>query len=247
MNYNSLISDFEIIVNSDLTMENLRKIRTIYLNLVKVYRQEMNKPYNDENKCKQELHNTTTYFNDVLWNTLKSRLDFEDEVINLIFGAIRGMDNIDEIFVIDGNVIVSCSNKNNHSYAVSSKLDFVEVTNRAFYSREDNNQASNLVVAAINSAIKPYVYNKYDPEDVIAIEDGKINYLVDDLKIYVSHDVSSILEDNSGHLITKVLAKYQDKTLYFDLKRRNDCVIVLNDEYNIHTLSEKLSNKKNSK
>ena len=235
MDYNQIIGELNRIINSEFNMQNFR---------------ELKKQNSNKKLCAIVFDKYISFTNEVIWKKLKETFDFEDEVINRIFSFIRVMDEIDDMYVLDGNVIVRRSNKTSDGgIYVAPELDFIDITDKCFVGNNVKNKMTNLVVMSINNIIKPLIENRVKPSDILSINDDKIDYKKDNLNIYLSHNMSDILTDSSGNKVTKVSASYDNNLLYYDMKIRDDYVILLQNNYEVKVISKMLdkSEKKNKR
>lgn len=243
MNYDTVISELITIINSDFDIQSLVSLKKIYVLLGRVYRQDLIRRKSHElSKIVYEKY--LEYTDELIWNKLKEKLDFEDEIINRIMTIIKNCNNIDDIYVLDGNVIVkSIDNKNDEALYVAPEYNFVDITSNDFIKDNKNNQKANFIIMSINNTIKSLIQNKVESDDILLISNGNISYTMDNLNIYAGRNMNSILADNTGSKVTKILVVYENKLLYFDLKIRDNYVILSQNDYKINILSEMLNKK----
>ena len=232
---------FNQIIDADLSMINLFLIKKMYVNLDRNYRKAMSKKYYDKDLATKEYQNTIEYFNKEVWNKLKSSLDYDDETINRIFSFVRTLDNIEEMYIQDDLVVTKTSDDKLFS---SPEFKFKEITDESFISGMAKHKLTKLIIMSINNAIVPFVDTRVTTDDVLYV-DSNVGYLNRKMKVYLTHNLSEILSDTTGTKVTKILVTYEDQAFGFDLKIRDDVVIL--KQHDVSLLSKKFEQKQKTR
>ena len=261
MGYEKILIVLGFVSDTGISMKALRKLAGLFQEANITYGEELltNRP-----DAKKRYDEVVDRIKEVAFDKLKNKLGFEDEVIEKIISLMMLTNKIEDIYVIDGMVLSKLkktelvkegselaklndelmSLKTNALYSASNGV-FNNIDSDAFNSIENENFKS-LLVESLNGLVKPFIKSldsnfKYDDEAVIAIRD-KVIYMVDNLNIYLNNTLKGILSDNAGVQKTKVIVTYNDLVLYFELKRRDDYIIISQNEYKINVISEMLNN-----
>ena len=104
-----------------------------------------------------------------------------------------------------------------------------------------------LILMEKDLPMKFTVQSKSKQTDLLNFDNGKVNYGIDGLKVYISRNMSDILTDNTGTKITKILVYYNDFLYSYDMKIRNDFVILTQDNNEVKVVSQILNEKANQK
>lgn len=247
MDYKTVINEFNQIINSDFNIQSFGDIKKTYIYLNRIYRAEMKKIGVDQRKCSNEFEKVIQYVNNCVWNKLKEELKLDDEVINRIFSLIRTIDNIEEIYILNGSVMVK-TNKDNESKLVSlPEEDYIDITSDKFTIGKKNNKLIDFVIMSINNSVRSLIQDRLTPDDVLRLSDGKINYAMENINIYLNHNIANILSDSTGLIVTKVIAIYNDELYYLEMKKRADYIILNYIDVNDIELSKMLNKDKKTK
>ena len=110
MDYKVVIKNFEDIINSEFTMDDLNDIKGVYLGLNVVYNKKISDIYENCSKedkeikldeATKEFRNNLEYIDEEVYTILKNKLGFENEVIDTIISFLKTNQNIEDIYVIE--------------------------------------------------------------------------------------------------------------------------------------------------
>ena len=155
---------------------------------------------------------------------------------------------IEEIFVIDGNIIVKAVDKASDS--TESKTfyipedGFYDITSTAFNGNEYNENVG-MTKALVMNGISNILNNNLEINKSLKFNKrGNIDYNKSDIKIFINkkaHELANINEKDNNEVI-KVLIKDHLDTIYsFDMKLRGGYLVIYQNEYPVNKVSEELS------
>ena len=250
MEYTEILDEINRIYSNDFDMTAFNKLGSINTRINEIAsKQDMKNP-----EKKYNYHATKSYFDEMVFNSLKEKLGYEDEVIYKIMKYINIAEIIKEIYVIDGNIIVKAINKSfdgkfSWTYYIPEQ-GFYDIASFAFNDdiyNEYGGMIKQLILNGISNTLKsnleidkPLMFNK----------GGGIEYNQDDIRIFINKRVSELskINESNGNEIIKVLVKDSLDEIYsFDMKLRGGYLVIYQNEYPVNKVSEELDSNKKSK
>ena len=184
-------------------------------------------------------HAIKSYLEDVTFEKLKSKLDYEDEVIKKLSEYACYMENIDEVYVLDG-FIASCVHDNHGNSHFILEDNFLDITSSGFNNIRNNMVFKKLISDSINNYLKYYLAL----DSLLHFKkNGKFIYSNNNINIYLNSslsDMNRINNENSNEVI-KIIVKYNDEIYYFDMKIRDGYLVIYQNQYEINKISDKLN------
>ena len=244
MEYTDIIKRIETLENNDFTMESFKEVGDLYQKINSIYASLL---LDKKIDAKTNYVNTIVKLNNIVFNKLKEKLGFEDEVINEIVSLAPFFSFLLDIYVLDGNVIVkikSYDNKKELSYLITK--GFYDVASRDFTRELNYSFYKEFFTDAMNNAMIPIFKEKMEKGKLLNINDGHIGYNLDNLNIYTDKSLKEIMKTNSD--VTKerakVLIKYNhDEIYYYDLKIHYAYFELLHNDYKVNKISDMLKEK----
>ena len=223
MRYKSIISEIKDFYEEDLTMDSFKELKIIGDKINKIYQKALSKNKLDANV---NYNTMLAYLNEVVFYKLKETLHFEDEVINKIIRLINYGDQLVDIHVFDGNVVGVINNNGEEDNYLMPNTTFTEITEIDFDKLSTNKEFKKSLTDSLNKVLRPLFNN----EDVLKL-DEKIDYEIHYLNIYINP------------AINKILVKYEDNIMYYDIKIIDNKLVLANNEYRVNYLSSMLESK----
>ena len=235
MEYSEIINEIEDIKNNEFTMDSFKIVGSISRRINSIYMDSIKSDYCD---AKDNYINVRGYLRDVVFDKLKTKLGFEDEIINEIVKILYFADRFSEIYILDGNIIVELETDSGSISFLLSDNGFVDITSPEFSKKNELNEFKKTFVNMLNGAISSITDNNLSLSS-LKLCDDLISYNVNDLNIYLNHSLSDIIL-NEDEKITKVLIKQGNELYYFDIKKYDGYISFANNNYKINKLSEML-------
>lgn len=250
MDYKVVIKNFKDIINSEFTIDDLNDLKGVYLGLNVVYNKKISDIYDNYSKDDKdikldeetkEFKNNLDYVDDEVYIKLKDKLGFENEVIDTIISLLKRNQNIEDIYVIDGVVILKESINKQTKLVMQEENKFIEITSDKFESNY-NDSVISLLIVSLNDQLKKYIF-KDEEFDLLKIDNKKIMYAIPNLNIYVNRSIDDIVITENGTKVTKLIVTYNDQIYYYDMKI-NNCLITLSEnEFKVNVISDMLNPK----
>ena len=238
MGYKKIYSEISKIYESDFTMDSLKELHDIASEVCIIRDKAMKKHKNDSIiRCNAIM----LYLNEIAFTKLKEKLHFDDDMINRIIPCINYIEDVEDIYVFDGNIVIKMiENSNNVSIKFIPTSDFMDITSIAF-DNSDNIEFKKNLVDSLNSDLD-FVLNSHMS---LRINENKIEYNNSNTNIYVNNNLQYIIDSNdNNHKATRIIIKYNDKFLYYDMKINNNKFIMSRNEYKVYSLSDMLNSNK---
>lgn len=241
MGYEKILKELGFVNDTGISMKALRKLAGLFQNANTVYGNEL---LNNREDAKKRYDEVIGRIREVAFNKLKKQLGFEDEVIEKIITLMLITNRIEEIYVINGDVLAQIdntvyTNERDVLYSASNN-NYLNVNYKKF-NNSDNIDCKTLLISVLNNALRPFTHVNAD-ERVLSINGDVITYNIPNLSIYINNSLEEIFSDKTGTVISNVIVKYNDMLLNFDLKIRDEYVIVSQNEYRVNVISEMLNN-----
>ena len=238
MDYKNILSELNEIVNSNLNMNKLNELSKLIKKANLIFLQEKTNGREDAKNRYIEVYNQIY---EAIFCKLKECLEFDDDVLVQIIFLIIITKDIQDIYVLDGNVFGKQINNELSSETLFfvPNVSFININSKEFNDVE-NEPFKEKLLNSFNNLVKLSIKNNIDVS--IKEDNNQINYELDDLNIYVNKKLSEIINDNTGKTF-KVLIKYKDLLSYYDMKVRNESIITAENEYMIKKISEILDSK----
>lgn len=230
-------------------MDRLLELRAEYLEIIEDYykKRYMSNINNariikDAKKLKISLENTpikdaaaevllAKYF-----RVLKKKLGYQDYVIKKILCKIFTTKDIRDIYVYDDRIVYEIIGEDKPVEEITSS--FMEITSSEFQIGE-NDALLNFLVQSINNSVGALFSGNTRLIELLKLNGSNIEYAVPDLEIYINYSYNDIV-NNKTYSEIKLRVNYKKETHYFNLKIKNEYVI-LNEYYSVcDCLSEKL-------
>lgn len=250
MNYKVVIKNFKDIINSEFTIDDLNDLKGVYLGLDVVYNTTISNIYNNYSKEEKEIKvdeatrefkDNLDYVDEEVYTKLKDKLGFENEVIDTIMSLLKRNQNIEDIYVIDGVVILKESIKKKTKLVMQEENEFIEITSNNFAS-DYNDSVISLLIVSLNDLLKKYIFPN-EEFDLLKIDNKKIMYAIPDLNIYVNRSIDDIVITENGTKVTKLIVTYNDQIFYFDMKINNCHITLSQNEFKVNVISDMLTPK----
>ena len=243
MDYNKFIDEIEKLCNEDFTMESFQNAGSINRRINRAFSKRS--PLDKERELSNFL-STKAYLDDVVFYKLKGKLGYEDEVIRKLVSYIGYSDIINEVYVIDGytaiNMKVNSDNFDVDTQQFIPEGDFSEITSLSFNSNDNDLMIKKLVVSGLNSFFR----EQFNNEDILKLKNsGYISSNIVGLYIFMNSSLAHLDEINKNNLneVVKMFVKYGEDIYYFDVKMRDNYLVLQYNNYEVHKLSEKLDSK----
>ena len=243
MKYKEIFNELDEIINSDFNMSDFRKLNKIWQNINYIYGGEL---LDQRLDAKSHYDIVKNKVNEVLYAKLKEKLDFEDEVINQLLAFTMFTEKVEDLYVLDGIVIAKMK-----AYVHGEPKDILffpgnnEFNNIATekFNNLDNNEFKTFLAQSLSNLIKPLIKDRVDVDEALVMNNDTFTYNVSDLNVYINSLLSNILSDNTGSKVHKILVTYEDLIFYFDMKLRDNYIIISQNDFKIHSISEMLNQK----
>ena len=217
MGYKSIISEIKDFYANDLTMESFKELKEIGDKINVIYQKALSKKKID---AKVNYNAMLAYLNEVVFYKLKETLHFEDEVINNIIRLINYGDKIVDIYVFDGNVVgILNNNDKEESYLIPNDT-FIEITKIDFAKLSSNKNFKKSLINSLNTVLGTL----FNGEEVLKLNEN-VDYEINYLNIYINPTIN------------KILVKYEDNIMYYDIKIIDNELVLANNEYKVNYLS----------
>ena len=236
MEYGEIIKEIGNINGEEFTMDSFQKIGNICKEINRVYRDSM---VNSRLDAEDHYIQVKEYLNDIVFDKLKEKLGFENEIIRKIVEILNFADRIKDIYVLDGNVIVELMTNESSVTFLLHGNGLMDINSYQFSSQNDEYEYKKSLVSLLNDAI-PKLLKNDSLNESLKLEDNLISYNISDLNVYANHSLSDMFMDNSGN--TKTLVRYGNELGYFDIRRHNGYLVLANNDYRVNKLSTMLKN-----
>lgn len=243
MGYKEILTEIKDINYDDFTIESFRKAGRINRNINEIVTKQT-----DESQKEYSFYMIKNFLEDVVFNKLKEKLDFEDETVKKIVKYIPYAEGILEIYVLDGHLAVKVldKDKDNVKTRFIPEDDFYDVTSISFNNSKGNKMLKKLIVDSFNNVFKVYL----DENPLKYNDNGDILYSEPDFNIYLNTNFKELSKINNqmvDNVIKVIVKKNVDEIYYFDLKVRDGYTVIYQNEYGLNKVSELLNNKSNVK
>lgn len=235
-----MISDIDL---EDLTIDSFKKIGDIYQIINTTYGSSL---LNKKMDAKTNYLNVSTFFNAVVYEKLKEKLGFDDEVINEILSLGPFFSNVLDIYVIDGNVIVKLKDRDNKEVSYLITKGYYDVSSKDFTNELDYNIYKGFFTDSMNNAMASIFKEKWEKGKILNVHEGKIGYNLDNLNIYVNKPLKEVMRINTDVTkeVAKVLVKHDnDEIYYYDLKIHYAYLELARNDFKVNKISEMLKKK----
>ena len=241
MEYQSIVNEISRMYNEEFNMDSFKTCGSLNkrINMIAI-----NDDFRDVKK-EYDYYAIKNYLEDMVFHKLKEKLGYEDEIIKKIISYLSFAEVIDEIFVIDGNVLVKVLSKTTSDpeykvYFIPEK-GFYDITSVNFSNTENYGMIKELVVNSINNIFKSNI----DINKALDLNNnGSIKYRELGLNIFINKPLSELgkINDELNNDVIKVIVKYKfDKIYTFDMKLRDGYLVIYQNEYNVNKVSEALN------
>ena len=245
MEYSDIIVEIKDLNSNDFNMDSFRNLGIICKRINNIYDDELK-----EKRIDATVRYATVkeYFNAIVFDLLKEKLEFEDEVINKIIYYINFAHRILDIYVLDGNVIIKATsdiNEDNKTISYFVSDSFIDITSKNFVKGMDLKVYKDFFTSALDKALKVELNDKIFSDKLIS-NNGNINYNIDNLNIYSNKSLKEIMRINID--VTKEVAKLfikhnNDELYYYDMKIHYGYFELAHNDYKIKIVSEILDKK----
>ncbi len=237
--YTDITKKIDRIENSTLTIDNLKELARINGEINDIYIAEKNSGRIDAkirfNTMKGKLY-------ELAFIKLKEKLDFDNEIIDVILYFLSYVERINEIYVLDGNVIIKMISNNDSekkiSYFVSTN-GFMDVESKKFTNDFNDISYKEYYVKALNNAIMPYL-NK----EILKIQNNEIVCLPN-VKLYSDYSLRDVMLTKTYVLneTVKIILDDNEQLYSFDMKVGYGNFYLIPNSYPISKILELLDNK----
>ena len=240
MEYKEIIEEINAIDDANFTIEDFKKLARISKEIDIIYKMSI-----ASGKMDASIHYDIVkdHLFTVVFKTLKQKLDFDDEVINSMMGLIDYASLIEDVYILDGNIIVKIIDSSREIILPLGK--FYNIVSSNFNQDRKKNSFRNLFVKSVNNSITPLLNNPIEDNKLLEIEDNHFIYRIPNINIYANHSLNEMMEKNENYIpqITKIIVSYNNDLYYFDMKVHNNSIMFFYNDYPIHRLSEILKEK----
>lgn len=241
MEYKDIIREIKEMYDNDFNMDSFRCAGRINKKINKI---AINQNMKDVRK-EYNYHAIKNYLEEMVFNKLKEKLGYEDEVIKKIIKYLSYAEAIHEIYVIDGIVAVKALSKTNNSPEIKSFFipedGFCDITSANFNNISGYGVLKELIVGSINKVISN---NLGIIEPLILKENGEINYSKYNINIFLNSNLSHLgkINENINNDIIKILVKRGiNEIYYFDMKLRDGYLVIYQNEFPVNKVSSILN------
>lgn len=245
MDYVDIIKKMNEIEQEDFTMERLKEVGTIVQNIYYIYGREL---MNKKTDAKVRMMNVIDQLNCVVFNKLKDKLGFENEVINKILGIINFFNQVIDIYILDGNIIVKLKVHDSEDVVSYVKADgFYDISSKEFTDGLDYEFYKCFFLETMNNALSLEFKEKFEKGNLLNINKNlEIGYNLDNLEIYINKSLRELMQLNTdvSKEVAKVIIKHKnDELYYFDLKVHYAYFELAHNDYKVNILSDMLKKK----
>ena len=244
MEYVDIIKRISEIEQEDFTMERLKEAGNIAQEIFYVYGKELMRKKED---AKVRMMNVKDLLNCVVFNKLKEKTGFENEIIDDLVGFIGFFNQVSDIYILDGNIIVKLTTPDEKETSYVRSNELMDISGKDFTRGLDYELYKCFYVEAMNKAMVPLFKEKFDKGNLLNINsDLHISYNLDNLSIYSNKTLKELMQINTdvSKDVAKVLIKHNhDEFYYFDLKIHYAYFELAHNEYKVNKLSEMLNKK----
>lgn len=248
MGYEKTINDINRLENDEFTFDSLKFAGIIKHELWNIL---INEIKNGKVYAQHNYDILNNRLHDVIYDKLKEKLDFEDEVIETIIDLINFSQRLEDIYVLDGNVIAKVLSTTGFEPKEVTYLypitGFNELTNVSFNDVIKETIVRDLIVNGLNNSIKPLMKNNEENLDPVILDNLEIRYGLRGINIYLDmplHEINKLYQEGKNGVI-KVLVKLGMEDFYsFDMKIRDGFVIFSQNDFEVQKVNEILNRKR---
>ena len=248
MEYVDIIKRINEIEQEDFTMDRLKETGNIAQEIFYVYGKEFMRKKED---AMGRMMNVKDLLSCVIFDKLKEKTGFENEIIDAIVGFLGFFNQVSDIYILDGNIIVKLTTPDEKETSYVKSGELIDISSKDFTSELDYEFYKCYYVEAMNKAMVPLFKEKFDKGNLLNINsDLRISYNLDNLSIYSNKTLKEIMQINTdvSKDVAKVLIKHNhDELYYFDLKIHYAYFELAHNEYKVNKLSEMLKPKEKVK
>lgn len=247
MEYTKIINEIKNLENEEMTIEKFRIAGRIKKEMDRLFIRDV---FEKKVDAEYQFDNAREMLETMIFQQLKEKLGFEDEVITKMVYFLDFAERLEDIYVLDGLVMVKVISSAYHKPTLVSYLapsqGINEITS-AYFNNSFNYPIKNLLVGALNNVLNPLFKDYLNGDDVLLLENGNLIYNLPQLSIYFDKSIKEIEQINKENInsTVKILVKYGVEELYsYDLKIRNGYAILSENDFQVKKVSEMLDTKK---
>ena len=239
MEYSEIINEINQMYDEDFNMDSFRYLGILDKKIKEIASKEdlhdVEKEYN--------YHAVNNYLEELAFTKLKEKLGYEDEVIYKIMKYISYADVIEEIFVVDGYVIVKAVtnvNVNEKKTFLIPEDGFYDISSANFNDSNNSLILKELIITGINNILNDNLDIK---KPLILNGNGDVIYNKKNVSIFINRKISDLAKINAmdNNEIIKVLVRSNlDKIDYIDMKLQDGYLVTYQNEYPVNKVSSAL-------
>lgn len=240
MEYKNIIKEIDNLNAIDFTMSSFETVSILSRTINNIYSSSM---LNNKTDAKAKYETARGYLCSTLFDILKNKLGFEDEVINQIVSLIDFIDIVQEIYVIDDIVMIKMQTGMENNNIITSfipKDNFIDVTSRTFINGLDLDVYKDYFINAFNEA---------SSEKLLIKENEMITYNQENVSIYLDKPLKSIMQVNSDVIGEKfkVIIEKDDEINYYDMMVHYGHFDLVQKDFTVNKISLMLNAKGKTK
>ena len=239
MEYSEIIKEINQMYDEDFNMDSFRYLGILDKRIKEIaYKEDLSDVEKEYN-----YHAVNSYLEEFAFAKLKDKLGYEDEVIYKIMKYISYADAIEEIFVIDGYVMVKAVtnvNINERKSFFIPEDGFYDISSANFNDSNNSLILKELIITGINNILNDNLDIK---KPLIINGNGDAIYNKKNINIFINRKMSDLAKINAmdNNEIIKVLVRSSfDKIDYFDMKLHNGYLVTYQNEYPVNKVSSAL-------
>lgn len=239
MEYSEIIGIINKMYDEDFNMDSFRYLGILYKRINEIASKQdlsnVEKEYN--------YHAVSSYLEEFAFTKLKEKLGYEDEVINKIIKYINYAEVIEEIYVVDGFVIVKAVTNINNSERKSFFIPengFYDINTANFNDSNVSQTLKELIIKGINNIIND---NIGIDKPLTVNGNGDVVYNKKNINVYINKKLSELAKINAidNNEIIKVLVRSNLNNIdYFDMRLHDGYLITYKNEYPVNKVSSAL-------